>query len=128
VNKLTSRIRRTVVYAGLGTVAVSQQSPPDQPFQAVHMIAATKADDEKTLVAALDDLNGAIAKGGCPVCIYHLWKVYGQKSGPFNYLWTSNWPGRAIYETVHASAEYIDATNRHPEIMEGGQSTTGMSK
>jgi hypothetical protein len=116
MNKSMSWMLRAVVYAGLGSLAVSPQSPPDQPFQAVHMIASTKADDEKKLVAAIDDINSAIAEGGCPSCIYHLWKTYGQQSGPFNYLWISNWPGRAIYEKVHTSTEYIDATNRHPEI------------
>jgi hypothetical protein len=116
MNKLTSWIRRTVVYAGFATLAVSQQTPSEQPFQAVHMIASTQAGDEKKLVAAMDDLNNGIAKGGCPPCIYHLWKTSGQRSGPFNYLWISNWPGRAIYEKVHAAREYIDATGRHPEI------------
>jgi hypothetical protein len=109
-------MRRAVVYAGLGSLAFSQQSPPEMPFQAVHMIAATKADDEKKLVGAMDDFNSAIAKGGCSPCIYHLWKTYGQRSGPFNYLWISNWPGRAVYEKVHSSEEYIDAERRHPEI------------
>ena len=74
-NKLTSWMRRAVVYAGLGSLAFSQQSPPEMPFQAVHMIAATKADDEKKLVGAMDDFNSAIAKGGCPPCIYHFTAV-----------------------------------------------------
>jgi hypothetical protein len=116
MNKLMSRTLRAVVYAGLVSLAVSQQSPPDQPFQAVHLIAATKADDQQKLLNAMDDLNSAITKGGCPACIYHLWRTYGQQSGPFNFLWISSWPGRALYEKVHASAEYIDATRRHPEI------------
>jgi hypothetical protein len=116
MHKLMSRTLRAVLYAGLGSLAVSQQSPPDQPFQAVHLIAATKADDEKKLATAMDDLNSAIAKGGCPACIYHLWKVYGQQAGPFNFLWISSWPGRDVYTKVHASTEYMDATRRHPEI------------
>jgi hypothetical protein len=114
---LKSWIRHGVVCAGLGSLAFSQQRPPDEPFQAVHMIVVRQADEEKKLVAAMADLNSAIAKGGCPACTYHLWKTYGQQSGPFNCLWISNWPGRDIYEKVHAATEYTAATERHPEIV-----------
>lgn len=31
--------------------------------------------EEKQLVAATQDINSAIAKAGCPACIYHLWKA-----------------------------------------------------
>ena len=116
MNRSMSWMRRAIVYTGLASLAVSQQTVPDQAFQAVHLIASTKADDEKKLLAAMDDFNSAIAKGGCPPCNYHLWKSYGQQSGPFNYLWISNWPDRATYVKVHASTEYNAATNRHPEI------------
>ena len=95
---------------------IDQVTLAEQPFQEVHMIAASEADDEKKLTAALDDFNNAIAKGGCPLCIYHLWKTRGQQAGPINYLWISNWPGRATYMEAHTSAEYNAATNRHPEI------------
>jgi len=37
-------------------------------------------------------------------------------SGACNYLWISNWPGRDIYQKVHASAEYAAANGRHPEM------------
>ena len=122
MNQSIRWMRRAIVYAGLASCAVSQQTVPDQPFQEVHMIAASEADDEKKLTAALDDFNSATAKG-CPPCVYHLWKTRGQQSGPFNYLWIANWPDRAIYRKVHATAEYTDATKRHPEIgvIIGGQ-------
>jgi len=41
-----SWIRFAVVFAVLGSRAVSQR-PPDEPFQAIHMIAATNAGDQK---------------------------------------------------------------------------------
>lgn len=123
VKKMRSWVGRGIVFAAFGSLAISQQRPPDQPFQAVHMIVIRQADEEKKLLTAMDDINGAIAKGGCPSCVYHLWKSYGQQAGPFNCLWISNWPGRDIYEKVHGAADYIAASGRHPEIgaIMGGQ-------
>jgi hypothetical protein len=120
---LISWIRHAVLFASLASLVASQQRPPEAPFQAVHMLTVRQADEEKKLLAAMDDLNSAISKGGCPACIYHLWKLYGDQAGPFNYLWVSNWPGRAIYEKVHLTTEYVAATQRHPEIQAiiGGQ-------
>jgi hypothetical protein len=109
-------MRHMIVYMGLASLAVSQQTVPDQACQALHLIASTTAEDEKKLLSAMDDFNRAAAKGGCPPCIYHLWKTYGQQSGPFTYLWISSWPDRATYVKVHTSAKYNAATNRHSEI------------
>jgi hypothetical protein len=90
--------------------------PPDQPFQAVHLINLKSADAEKTILAALTDINQAIAKAGCPKCAYHLWKVSGTQAGNYNALWTSSWPGRDVYTKVHNSAGYQAAINRHPDL------------
>lgn len=107
---------RAVVYASLASLAMSQERPPDQPFQAVHMMMVLPG-EEKQLVAATRDINSAIAKAGCPACIYHLWKVTGQTVGPFNYMQVSDWPGRDVYEKVHASEEYKAAGKRHGDIL-----------
>lgn len=115
MNRSISWIRYAIAFAGLAAPAVSQQPPPETPFQAVHMLMIQQTGEEKKLLAAMEDINSAIAKG-CPACTYHLWKVYGDQSGPFNYMWASNWPGRAIYEKVHLTTEYIDAMQRHPEL------------
>ena len=98
------------------TVAQNRDVPPDQPFQAVHLINVHSADTERALLAALTDINAAIAKAGCAKCAYHLWKVSGTQAGGYNYLWTSSWPGREAYLKVHNSAEYQAAINKHPEM------------
>jgi len=113
---LMSWIPRVVVSVGLASLAVSQERPPDQAFQTVHLSVARQPDAEKKLSAALDDLNNAIIKGGCPPCIYHLWKTYGQQSGPFDFLWVASWPDRATYENIHATPLYNAAWNKHPEL------------
>jgi hypothetical protein len=99
-----------------GLVAQNQDEPPKQPFQAVHLINLRTAEAEKALLAALTDINAAIAKAGCAKCGYHLWKVTGTQAGGYNYLWTSSWPGGDVYNKVHNSAEYQAAISKHPEL------------
>jgi hypothetical protein len=99
-------------------LAQNNDTPPDQPFQTVHLINVPSADAEKALLAALTDINAAIAKAGCAKCSYHLWKVYGTQSGGYNYLWTSSWPGRDVYIKVHQSGDYQAAIKRHQDIGE----------
>ena len=100
----------------VSALAQNNDMPPDQPFQAVHLINLPSAEAEKSLLAALTDLNTAIAKAGCAKCGYHLWKVYGTQAGGYNYLWMSMWPGRDVYIKVHESADYQAAINRHQGI------------
>src|SRR5215469_12271860 len=116
IKRQSALVRLTFCAAAALVSALAQNDdmPPDQPFQAVHLINLPSAEAEKSLLAALTDINTAIAKAGCTKCGYHLWKVYGTQAGPFNYLWTSSWPGRDVYMKVHQSADYQAAINRHP--------------
>jgi hypothetical protein len=118
--KVTTRfLLRLTFCAAIGMisgVAQNQDPPPNQPFQAAHLINLRSADAEKAFLAAVTDINAAIAKAGCPKCAYHLWKVIGTQAGDYNYLWTSNWPGREVYLKVHNSAEYQAAINRHQDM------------
>ena len=119
MNRSASLIIRFAFYATAGLASAMAQSedlPPDQPFQAVHLINVPSADAEKQLLAALTDINAAIAKAGCPKCGYHLWKVAGTQAGGYNYLWTSSWPGREVYIKVHTSADYQTAIGRHHDL------------
>jgi hypothetical protein len=89
--------------------SVPTDAPPTQPFHAVHLlwIDLQQPDAEKTVLTAVASMNQVIAKAGCPDCIYHLWKVSGQQNGSHNYLLVSDWPGRAMYDKVHNSPEYL---------------------
>ena len=104
--------------AGLLRPALAQNNdePPNQPFQAVHLIKLPTDDAAKAFAAALADINAAIAKAGCRTCVYHLWKVYGTQSGEHNYLWISTWPGRDVYNKIHNDAGYQAAINRHQNL------------
>src|SRR5579863_2025785 len=106
MKQLLSWIPVIVVYVGLAPQAVSQENPPDQPFQTVHLTVSKQPDAEKILLTAINDLNRAIAKMGCASCGYHLWKAYGEQPGPFTYMWVASWPDRATYEKIHTADEY----------------------
>jgi hypothetical protein len=119
MKKRVTLIFRLAFCSAVGLICATAQNqdvPPDQPFQAVHLINVHSADTERALLAALTDINAAIAKAGCAKCAYHLWKVSGTQAGGYNYLWTSSWPGRETYLKVHSSAEYQAAINKHQEI------------
>src|ERR1700693_5972693 len=106
--KRTSAVRRLMCCAAVvlaSALAQNDDAPPDQPFQAVHLINVPSADAEKALLATLADINAAITKAGCAKCSYHLWKIYGTQSGGYNYLWTSSWPGGDVYTKVHQSSD-----------------------
>jgi hypothetical protein len=110
---------RLTICAAIGlvsAVAQNQDPPPNQPFQAVHLINLRSADEQKAFLAALTDINAAIAKAGCAKCAYHLWKVIGTQAGDYNYLWISSWPGGEVYIKVHNAAEYQAAIGKHPEM------------
>ena len=100
----------------LPTLAQNNDEPPNQPFQAVHLIKIPTDDAAKAFAAALNDINAAITKAGCRTCIYHLWKVYGTQAGDYNYLWTSTWPSRDVYNKVHSDTGYQAAISRHQDL------------
>lgn len=93
----------------------SQAPPPSQSFSAVHTFLV-RAAEEKQFIAAVQDINGAIAKAGCPSCIYRIYKVSGDRVGPYNYLQISEWPSGDIYTKVHNSAEFAAAQKRQDAI------------
>jgi hypothetical protein len=102
----------TLLFAS-GCLLLQAQDPPQDAFQAVHLIrvdTASHPDAEKTMLAAIAEMNKAIVAAGCKACIYHLWKVVGDSKGNLNYLQISYWPGREVYEKVHNSAEYNEAS------------------
>jgi len=97
-------------------VVSGQEAPPDQAFKAIHLVTLPADVSESAFLAALTDVNQAIAKAGCEACGYHLLKVHGHQSGTYTYIRESAWPGRAVYEKVHADAGYVAANKRHPEL------------
>src|SRR5579859_7817916 len=95
------RLTRCAAFASGCLLAQAQGTPPQEPFQAVHLIrvdTTSHPEAERTMLAAIADMNKAIVKAGCETCTYHLWKVTGDSGGRLNYLQISYWPGREVYE------------------------------
>jgi hypothetical protein len=109
-------IRPLAVCLLLSLPAFSQDRAPDQPFQTVHLTTSDEPGAEKGLVETIRDLNEVITRSGCPKCIYHLYKAYGEPSGVVTFLWIANWPDRATYEKIHEAPAYNAAWARHPEL------------
>ena len=119
MNSVTAQFYRLVLCAALTPGCVlGQDAPPLGPFQAVHMLRVDlqRADAEKTMLAAIAEMNKAIAKAGCPECIYHLWKVSGTQNGSYNYIQISHWPGSAVYLKVHNDPGYTAASGKFSEL------------
>ncbi len=106
-----------VCIALMATIAPAQDDAPIQPFQAVHLfsIDLQKPNAEKTVLAAIAEMNRAIIKAGCPDCIYHLWKAYGD-AGNYNYIEISFWPGRDMYDKVHNDPSYMAASTKWSDL------------
>ena len=93
----------------------AQEPAPKQAFKAVHLVTLTSA-DVAPLLAALADLNAAIAGAGQPEIRYRLYKVVGKQVGNYNYMWESSWPSGAVYDRIHNGPAFQEATKKHPEV------------
>lgn len=102
--------------ATLASTVLAQEAPPKEAFKAVHLVTLKSAADVASLQAALDDLNAAVAEAGYPDVRYRLYKVVGKQAGDYSHLWESSWPGGAVYDKVHKSAEWQAAAKKHPEM------------
>jgi len=63
----------------------------------------------------LDELNQAVASSGHPETQYRTWKVTGEQTGDYAYLFGSVWADRATYDTVHEHPNYKAVWERHEE-------------
>jgi hypothetical protein len=123
MNRFKTFLYAAALLASLGSAARAQQAPPaipDGPFKAVHLMTVTPA-QEDALKAAVGDFNRAFAKQGCPACAYHLFKMYGGQDGKYNYLMTSDWPGRDVYTAIHGSAAFVELSKKNPVMSDIGE-------
>ena len=86
-------------------VQAAQAPAPDVAFRTIHLINI-ESGKEAEVLALFEQFNQVMAKLGCADCRYRLWKVSGTQQGPHAYLWDSSWPGRAMYDKIHDTAEW----------------------
>ena len=102
--------------ATLGTAALPAQEPaPKEAFKTVHLVTLTAA-EVSTLLAALADVNAAVAQAGHPEIRYRLYKVAGKQAGNYNYMWETSWPGGAVCDAVHTSPAFQAVIKKHPGV------------
>jgi hypothetical protein len=105
-----------VILVGLGSPGRAQQTPasvPDQPFKTVHLMAVEPA-QEPALRTAVSDFNAELKRQGCAGCAYHVLRMFVGSQSPFNFMVSSDWPGRSEYVRVHDSAAFASAYARNP--------------
>ena len=106
-----------ILVAMIGNGPGAQEPAPKEAFKAVHLVTLAPADVAR-LLAALADLNAAVASAGQPEIRYRLYKVVGKQAGNYNYMWESSWPSGAVYDQIHNSPAFQAATQKHPEVKE----------
>jgi hypothetical protein len=97
------------------TTALPPMAEGGPTFLSVHVFNLASAEAEEQLVGILDELSGAIAKAGHPETAYGVWKVSGDQTGDYGYVFGSTWADRATYDTVHENDDYMALQEQHQE-------------
>lgn len=91
----------------------SDQSPTAAPaLKSHHLFNLPEGMTEAELAGAIQEVNRAIAESGHPDAGYRLWKVTGEQSGEYSYLWEGVWPDQATYDAIHESESWNEVIER----------------
>ena len=85
---------------------------------ALYLFNLPSAEAEEQLLSMLDEFNKAISKAGHPETRYGVWKVTGEQTGDYAYIFASVWADQATYDAVHEHADYKAVLERHDETLE----------
>jgi hypothetical protein len=95
-------------------VPSSSESPAiASALKSHHLFNLPEGMTEAVLAGALQEINHAIAESGHPDAGYRLWKVTGEQSGEYSYLYEGVWPDQATYDAIHESESWNQAVERH---------------
>ena len=112
--------RRTFVVpaclAALLVAGVAATIPASPALKSHHLINLPASITEADVVEAFHDINAIIAEAGYPEAGYRLWKVTGEQTGEYTYLWEGNWPSQAAYDSIHAIPAYTETGGRHQSL------------
>ena len=104
--------------ADSSAVTTSAEEPADPRFLALHLFNLPSADAEQQLLAMLADFNQMLTDIGLPETRYNVWKVTGDQSGAYTYLFGSVWANRAAYDEAHEHPDYVAMQDEHREVYE----------
>lgn len=107
---LTTAAVASVLVVSVGTRHLA--AGPEPALKSLHLLNLPASITEADFVAALSAMNAAIAEAGYPHAGYRLWKVTGDQTGDFAYLFEGNWPNQEAYDIIHSHAAYEAAGER----------------
>ena len=91
----------------VGGIAATQSASP--ALKSHHLFNLPASITEADVVAAFQEVNSAVAETGYPDAGYSLWKVTGEQSGEYMYLWEGNWPNLEAYRSIHDHPAFLAA-------------------
>ena len=84
----------------------AQSSMAAPALKSHHLFNLPEGTTESDLAGALQEMNRAIAESGHPNAGYRLWKVTGEQSGEYSYLFEGDWPDQATYDAIHGTESW----------------------
>jgi len=90
-------------------VAAPAEAATGPALMALHLYNPGSEEAHMQFVAGLSTLNQAVIDAGHPETAYQVWKVAGEQSGDYEYLFGSIWSNRAAYDAAHAHEAYTTA-------------------
>ena len=75
-------------------------------FLSLHLYNPASDDAHQQFLASFGEFNQAVASSGHPETRYRAWKVTGEQTGDYGYLFGSVWTDRATYDAVHDHDDY----------------------
>jgi hypothetical protein len=100
---------------GFATAGTAEEGPA---IKSHHLLNLPSELSEADLAEALGKLNAGVAEAGYPEAGYSLWKVTGEQSGDYAYLWEGDWPSQEGYDAIHESESWQAAAEAITEVFE----------
>lgn len=108
---------RGLILAGMAMLAVAflagftmgRGTDEGPAVKSLHLLNLPDGITEADLAGALNKVNRAIFEAGYHHSGYRLWKVAGEQTGDYAYMWEGNWPSEKGYQAIHELEAYQEA-------------------
>ena len=75
-------------------------------LKSVHLLNLPPDVSDSQMVSAINEVNKVISDLGYPGAGYRLWKVRGDITTGYKYLWEGTWSSQAAYDVIHENENY----------------------
>jgi predicted ester cyclase len=90
----------------------------DPALKSVHLLNLPQGVSDSRIVSALHEINKVISDLGYPAAGYRLWKVNGDITTGYMYLWEGVWPSQAAYDVIHKNEDYLNALSPYEAMFQ----------